>query len=105
MMDILISAYCHGLKKPEIIKKTSKSVKAIRNAFEHIEDRAVGRITRRKKSDDKAFDIFTQPDFMSKSIIRYDKHEINFETDVLEALIECRETIIESLIMKSATTK
>lgn len=96
MVCTLVEKYCPGLDLPDDVTKTKDAVLAMRNAFEHIDERAEGKVGRGKVDAD-ALTIFTQPDFVSASILRYQSYELNFESDVLSALIDCRELIMDAI--------
>ena len=96
MMCALVEKYCPGMDLPDSVKKTKDAVLAMRNAFEHIDERAEGKVGRGKVDAD-ALTIFDQPDFVSAAILRYQSYELNFESDVLSALIDCRELIMDAI--------
>ena len=41
--------------------------------------------------------IFDQPDFIESAVLSYQTYSINFEEDVLSALLDCREFIIDAI--------
>ena len=87
MVSTLVDKYCSELQVPESVNKTQEPVLQMRNAFEHIDERAEGKVGRKKSDFDvEALTIFDQPDFTQLSILRYKDHELNFETDVIAAL-------------------
>ena len=96
MMRTLVEKYCPGMELPDAVANTNKAVREMRNAFEHIDERAESKVDRRKVDPD-ALTIFNQPDFVSASILRYKSYESDFETDVLPALVACRELIMNAL--------
>ena len=75
----------------------------IRHAFEHIDERAQGKINQRKTHPD-ALTIFHQPDFVNSSVLQYKTFTLNLETEVIAALLDCREFIM-SAIDQRATRK
>lgn len=92
----LIEKYCPELQVPDSVTKTLEAVQEMRNAFEHIDERAEGKVGRGKSHLD-ALTIFNQPDFVESSILRYKSYELDFETDVIAALVDCRELIMEAI--------
>ena len=96
MVCDLIKNHCPELQVPDSVTKTLKAVQEMRNAFEHIDERAEGKV-RGGKVDSDAFTIFNQPDFVEASILRYKAHELNFESDVIAALVDCRELIMDAI--------
>ena len=96
MVNILVEKYCPELRVPDSIVKTREAVLEMRNAFEHIDERAQANIGG-GKFDTDALTIFNQPDFVQDSILRYMDHELNFESDVILALVDCRELIMDAI--------
>ena len=92
----LIEKYCPDLKVPDSIKNTREAVHEMRNAFEHIDERATGDIGG-GRTNPEALTIFHQPDFVESSILRYKDYELNFESDVITALVDCRELIMDAI--------
>ena len=92
----LIEKYCPELQVPDSVTKTLEAVQEMRNAFEHIDERAEGRVGRGKSHLDE-LTIFNQPDFIESSILRYKDYELDFETDVIAALVDCRELIMGAI--------
>ena len=60
---------------PDSVTKTLEE--EMRNAFEHIDERAEGKVGRGKSHLD-ALTIFNQPDFVESSILRYKNYELEF---------------------------
>ena len=96
MVRILVEKYCPGLDLPDGVTKTDDAVLEMRNAFEHIDERAEAKVGRAELDAD-ALTIFNQPDFVSASILRYKSFELNFESDVISALIDCRGLIMDAI--------
>ena len=96
MVRALIERYCPELQLPDSVTKTHGKVLEMRNAFEHIDERAEGKVGNRKLHVD-ALTIFQQPDFVQSSILRYKHYELDFESDVIAALLDCRELIMDAI--------
>ena len=92
----LIEKYCPALQVPDSVKKTSKAVLEMRNAFEHIDERAEGMVGKGKVDED-ALTIFHQPDFVQSAVLRYRNYELSFESEVIAALIDCRELVMNAI--------
>lgn len=92
----LVKKYCPSLQVPDSVTRTSEAVQEMRNAFEHIDERAEGRVGRGRVSAD-ALTIFVQPDFVHSSTLRYKNYELDFESHVLAALIDCREFVMDAI--------
>lgn len=87
---------CPGLSVPDSAAETSAAVQAMRDAFEHIDERAEGKV-KIGELHPEALTIFDQPDFVSDSILRYRQHQLNFESQVIQALVDCRELIMDAI--------
>ena len=96
MVDGLIEKFCPGLSVPDSVAETSAAVKAMRDAFEHIDERAVGKV-KIGTLHPEALTIFDQSDFVASSILRYRQHQLNFESQVIQALVDCRELIMDAI--------
>ena len=96
MVDGLIEKFCPGLSVPNSVAETSAVVKAMRDAFEHIDERAVGKV-KIGELHPEALTIFDQSDFVASSILRYRQHQLNFESRVIQALVDCRELIMDAI--------
>ena len=90
-----------GLEIPDSLRKLEPIVKAMRDAFEHIDDRAQGKINQRGKMDAEALTIFDQPDFIGSSILHYRDNDLDFYEDVLAALLSCRELVLKVIDLRA----
>lgn len=102
MANTLIAEYCPDLKLPNTVKAIQRPVLDMRNAFEHIGERAQGMVNRTKFSYKDAWSIFNQPDFIEKSVLHYREHSLSFDGDLLAALVECRELIMQAIDSRAA---
>ena len=91
------SVFPIGLEIPDHLHGREKVIRDMRNAFEHIDERAQGKVHRAGKVDAEALTIFDQPDFVDSSILRYRGNELHFHDDVLAALLNCRELVMKVL--------
>lgn len=91
-----------GLEIPDSLKTLEPIVKEMRDAFEHIDERAQGKINQRGQMDAEALTIFDQPDFIDSSVLRYRSNDIHFEDDVLAALLSCRELVMKVIDLRVA---
>ena len=96
MVEGLIEKFCPELSIPDSVARTSAAVREMRNAFEHIDERAEGKVRIGVFQPD-ALTIFDQPDFVTSSTLRYRQYRLNFEAQVIEALIDCRELIVAAI--------
>ena len=100
----LVEKFCPDLQVPESVDKIRTAVEEIRHAFEHINERAQSKINQRKSHPD-ALTIFNQPDFIEFSVLQYKNHSLNLESDVIAALLDCREfimNVIDARVAQSA---
>ncbi len=96
MVSVLVEKYCPELHVPGSVTKTREAVLEMRNAFEHIDERAEAKVGG-GKFDADAPTIFNQPDFVRASILRYKGYRLNFESDVIAALVDCREVVMDAI--------
>ena len=97
----LIEKFCPGLQVPDSVDKIRAPVMEIRHAFEHIDERAQGKINR-KNTHPNALTIFEQPDFVNSSVLQYKTFTLNLETEVIAALLDCREFIMNAINKRAA---
>ena len=100
MLHALNSKFGLELEVPSGVEKIWKIVRDMRHAFEHIDHRAEGLSGPSLEVDPDAWTIFDQPDFIDDSILRYKGDSLNFDGDVLTALLECRDMMIEAIDAK-----
>ena len=86
---------------PRQISAIEDSVLAIRNAFEHIDERAVGKARRETPSD--AMSVFDQSDFFSSGVLRYAGHSLDVRDEALPALIAGRRFIVDAATQAGLT--
>ena len=91
-----------GLEIPDSLRKLEPTVKEMRDAFEHIDERAQGKINQRGKMDAEALTIFDQPDFIGASMLHYRGRDLHFYEDVLAALLSCRELVLKVIDLRAA---
>ena len=97
----LVEKFSPGLQVPASVDKIHAPVMEIRHAFEHIDERAQGKINQQKTHPD-ALTIFNQPDFMNSSVLQYKTLTLNLETEVIAALLDCREFIMNAIDKRAA---
>ena len=97
----IVKKFCPSLQVPASVDKIRTPVREIRHAFEHIDERAQGKVNQRKTHSD-ALTIFNQPDFVNSSVLQYKTHTLNLETEVIAALLDCREFIMNAIDKRTA---
>ena len=75
---------------------------AIRNAFEHIDERAFGKAWQETSTD--ALSIFNQADLVTDYVLRYAQHSLSLPSDVLPNLVKARQFLYDA-ISEIGTTK
>lgn len=74
---------------PPLIAHHGTAVTAVRNAYEHIEDRALGQV--RQKPHPNALSIFDHARLLAADEVVYDGHVLNIKTDVPAIMAEVRQ--------------
>ncbi len=103
MAQSLIDEFCPDLEVPDSVKRIREAVKEMRDAFEHIDERSKAKVGMSGKFDPESLSIFDQPDFIETSVLTYKNHSINFELDVLAALLDCRQLIMTAIDSRAAS--
>ncbi len=104
-LDMLLhieKVFLLGLEIPSSLQKLEVVVREMRHAFEHIDERAQGKINQSGKMDAEALTIFNQPDFIDSSVLHYKGYDINFYEDVLSALLICRELVMKVIDLRAS---
>lgn len=89
---------------PHSVLNLLPALQEIRNAFEHIEDRALGNVRRKPHAD--ALSIFDQRDFISQGVLRYAAYSLDLKDQLLPMLVDTRMVIfrIASAVAGSVRT-
>ena len=95
MVKTLTTDYCPDLEVPLSVQNIEAMVRDMRNAFEHIDERAKG-VPGNSESVRDALSIFNQPDFISATFLRYKNHVLDFDKDVIAALLDCRGIVMQA---------
>ena len=95
MAKTLATDYCPDLEIPTSVQNIEVMVRDMRNAFEHIDERAKG-MPGNSESVLEALSIFDQPDFISATLLRYKNHVLDFDRDVRAALLDCRGMVMQA---------
>ena len=85
-----------ALTLPESVSAVLPALREIRNAFEHIEDRALGNVHGKPHAD--ALSIFDQRDLISRGVLRYGPHSLDLHAEVLPMLVEARRLVLNAAI-------
>ena len=97
MIDSLIENYDLEIEVPDSLEGIRDTVREMRHAFEHIDDRAQGRPGRSAQTHPDALSIFDQPEFFPSAILSYKEYSLNFEEDILSALLDSRNLVMAAI--------
>jgi hypothetical protein len=98
-IDMLRSVPSHfsiSVSLPPSVSGLLPALREIRDAFEHIEDRALGNV--RKKPHADALSIFDQRDLISRGVLRYGAHSLDVRAEILPVLVEARRFVLSAAI-------
>ena len=87
---------------PAAINAVKESTQSIRNAFEHIDERALGQS--RAETPMEAMSIFNQAELATSGRLRYANHVLELQGQVLPSLIAARQFVYD-VIADAGTTK
>ena len=79
---------------PPEVNAIMEAVVAIRDAFEHIDERAIGKA--RKENSVDAMTVFDQSDFFASNVLRYAGHSLDIRGEAIPALIAGRRFVVEA---------
>ena len=85
-------AHWLDVEVPDDVRGAASSVKLLRDALEHIDERAEGMV--RGRIDPAAHEIFDQEDFIENGRLTYDGHTLDIGVDMIGALPGCRRLIM-----------
>ena len=80
---------------PEAVETVESRVLSIRNAFEHIDERAEGRAHREGPAD--AMSVFRQSDFFTSGVLRYAGHSLDIADEAVPAMVAGRKFIVDAV--------
>ena len=86
---------------PQEVTAIKEAVLAIRNAFEHIDERAIGKAHREGPKDAKS--VFDQSEFFRAGVLHYAGHTLDIRGDVIPALLAGRRFILETATRSGST--
>lgn len=80
---------------PTIIGK-APVLREFRNAFEHIEDRALGNVRGKPNAD--AHSIFDQRHLLAQGVLTYASNSLDLRSEILPILVDARRAIFETAV-------
>jgi hypothetical protein len=96
MLQKIPTQFSANLQLPATITGKALALRDIRNAFEHIEDRALGNV--HGKPDADALSIFDQTDLLTHGVLTYASHSIALRSEVLPMLVDARRVAFDAAI-------
>ena len=101
MIKAISSEFSVSVIVPNTVNAIYAPLKAIRDALEHIEERALEIVNASGGHHADALTIFDQSDFFSSGVLRYANHSLDVRADVVPALISSRQFIFNVAVEKS----
>lgn len=99
MIKDIPSEFSVSVTVPNTVDAILPALGALRNAFEHIEDRALGNVHSKPNTD--ALSIFDQEDFFSSGILLYANHSLELKAEVIPVLKSSRQFIFDVAVEKA----
>lgn len=103
LLDGIRQHFSVGPSLPAILDSKKDSIRQIRNAFEHIEDRALGQVHGRPHPD--ALTVFEQHDFVAQGKLTYGSHSLDLRVEVPQMLVEARQYIYDVAVDVAGPTR
>jgi hypothetical protein len=94
MLQKIPAQFSINLPMPATITGKALALRDIRDAFEHIEERALGNVW--GKPDADALSIFNQTDLLTRSVITYASHSLDLRSEVLPMLLDARRVAFDT---------
>jgi hypothetical protein len=88
---------------PDRLNSNIGPIGDLRNAFEHIEDRAMGQV--RGKPHPDAYSVFDQREFVANGVLSYGIHRISLRNDIAPLLIDIRKYLLDVAIEFAGSSK
>ena len=103
MMEHLPRQFQTTTEPPTEVERIASALKAIRDAFEHIEERALGNV--RGRPDPDAESVFAQTDFLTSGVLRYGTHSLDLRAQIVPVLISARRFLFDIAVEKAGAAK
>ena len=87
-----------GLKIPEEMDSSRRTLRRMRNALEHIDDRAIGEA--KDDTVDSAMSIFFQPLFVDNGVLTYARESVSFTTELPVLLGHSRKVVMSIIDLR-----
>ena len=86
---------------PPPVHAVESRVLAIRDAFEHIDERAAGKARHEGPAD--AMTVFDQGDFFDSGVLRYAGHSLDIAAEVTPAMLAARKFVVDAVAAEGST--
>jgi hypothetical protein len=96
MLQKIPAQFSINLPLPATITGKALPLRDVRNAFEHIEERALGNVW--GKPDANALSIFDQTDLLTRGALTYASHSLDLRSEVLPMLVDARRAAFETAV-------
>ena len=103
MIKYIVAKWSVATTVPAEVDTILPALTAIRNAFEHIDERAMGKARHEQETD--ALSIFNQIEFVTSGILRYADYSLDLRSQVIPALIASRKFIFDVAIKMGGDAK
>ncbi len=103
MIEKIKSQFSVQINLPASVLGSMAALREIRNAFEHIEDRAMGNVRGKPHAD--ALSIFDQRDLISHGVLRYASHSLDLRATVLPMMVEARRVVLEAAVATAGSAR
>ena len=104
MITLIPNEFTVSAAVPKTVDAIVPPLKEIRDALEHIEERAFEIVNDRGDLGPDALTIFDQGDFYSLGVLRYGSHSLDIKADVVPALISARQFIFNVAVEKAGSS-
>ncbi len=105
MIRMIPSRFSLSKDVPKTVEAIFPVLKEIRDALEHIEERAFEIVNVQGDIHPDALTIFNQGDFYSSGVLRYANHSLDVRADVVPALIASRQFVFDVAVEKAGAAK
>jgi hypothetical protein len=95
MLEGIEARFGLAVRVSQDITDRERILREIRNAFEHIEDRALGQVRDRAHAD--ALSIFDQSAFLTEGRLTYAGQSLSLANDLLPMMVSARNTVLQAV--------
>ena len=88
---------------PPPVSAVEGRVLSIRNAFEHIDERAEGKTKATLEGPTDALSVFDQSDFFASGVLRYADHSLDIAREAVPAMVAGRQFIVNAAAAEGST--